>query len=370
MSIHDEFERAIAGSGRRKGMGALGWLIVSLGMFVVLGVVGAGFAMNRVAHKMEHVLADFDYDPGATASRVVERLESHTQLLSADPDQGLAFLRSLRGGDPAQAFMGEIFDGRWAGDGSLVELSDLTGIEEGMPSVRQEVERVRREIDRAQREVERARAQAEAGGNVHVDVSGREGGSLTIRGDDGQVRMELRRTEDGGFLVIDADDGQSRIDLHRTADGGYLTIDSDDGTVRFGLVRSDHGAELTVDSGRGASLRLALGDDAGALPGWVPQLDGMPERLHPVYSLSANDGVLGAVAWQQDVTAQAALDAFRAQLEEQGYDIRAEHTRNGRRYDEGSLWARDVASGRLVYVVAHETADGTKLLVGYGEETR
>lgn len=357
MSMHDEFERAISGSSRKKGLSALGWLFMSLGMFVVLGVVGVGFAMNRVAHKVEDMLVGFDYDAGAAASKVVARLESHAQLLSADPDEGLEFLQTLDGDDPSEAFLGSLF-GESFGSGApfgdladLADLSDLSDLEE---------------------------IQEPQSGSLHAhddDVSidlqrVGDGGSLVIRSDDGTVRLDLRRTHDGGSLVIDTDDGQARIALQRTDNGGYLTVDSDDGSIRFDLIRSDEGGQLLVKTDGGESLRLGFGEDAAALPGWVSQLDGMPERPRPVYSLSAHRGSLGAVSWRQNISAQEALDAFQAQLEDAGYDIRAEHHRNGVSFDEGSLWAKDEASGRLVFVVAHETDGDTKLLVGYGEETR
>jgi hypothetical protein len=191
-----------------------------------------------------------------------------------------------------------------------------------------------------------------------------------IRSDDGTVRLDLRRTPNGASLVIDSDEGHARIGMRRTENGGYLRVESDEGDISFDLIRSDEGGQLLVNTDGGESLRLAFGDDADLLPSWVPQLDGMPERPRPVYSLRADEGTLGAVSWRQDISAGAALDAYQAQLEEAGYDIRAEHQRGGADFDEGSLWAKDEASGRLVFVVARETAEGTKLLVGYGEESR
>lgn len=340
MSMHAEFERAIAGSSR-KGPSPLKWLFGSLALFLVVGVVGVGFAMNRVAHKVEGMLAGFDYDAGAAASKVVAQLESHSDLLSADPDQGLSFLQELDGSDPASALMGEFFDNPFGGKapfGDLAELADVDGSHDG---------------------------------NVSIDVQrGSGGGSLVIRSDDGNVRLDLRRTENGGSLVIDSDEGQARIGLQKTENGGYLSVDSDEGSIRFELIRNDEGGQLLVNTDDGESLRLAFGDNADALPQWVPQLDGMPERPRPVYSLSADKGTLGAVAWTQDVPAQDALAFYRAQLEDAGYDIRAEHHRNGSSFDEASLWAKDSASGRVVYVVAHERDQGTKLLVGFGEEAR
>lgn len=355
MSMHAEFERAVSGSSR-KGMGALGWLAVSLGLFVVVGALGVGFALNRVAHKVEDMLVGFDYDAGAAANKVVAKIESHTRLLSASPDQGLEFLQGIRGSDPAGAFLGELFDA------DLQRSLDAAGPDLSRLSELSELADIG---DQATGSVHTRRAN----GSVYLQRTG-NGGSLVIRSDDGTVTLDLQRTDDGASLVIDSDEGQARIGLRRTESGGYLTVDSDGGSVRFDLIRNDDGGQLLVKTDEGENLRLAFGNDADALPQWVPQLDGMPEKPRPVYSLSAEDGTLGAVAWTQDVSSQAALDAFRAHLEGEGYDLRAEHHRNDASFDEGSLWAKDEASGRLVFVVAHETDEGTKLLVGYGEETR
>ena len=346
MSIHDEFERAVAESSR-KGHSPLAWLLMSLALFVGVGVVGVGFAMSRVAHRVEDMIAGFDYDAGEAAANVVARLESHTRLLSAEPDEGLSFLQNLDGSDPSQAIMGEIFEGDSGGDAFVGDLVDLARIDEQSGSY------------------------GAGAGDVSIDLHrGGNGGSLVIRSDGGDVRLDLRRTDDGASLVIDSDEGQARVGLQRTENGGYLTVDADGRSVRFDLVQSDEGGLLLVQTDGGETLRLAFGDDVQALPGWVPQLAGMPERPRPLYSLSGDQGTLGAVAWEQDISARAALESFQAQLENDGYDIRAEHHRSGARFDEGSLWARDEASGRLVFVVAHETVDGTKLLVGFGEEAR
>ncbi|HKJ01434.1 MAG TPA: hypothetical protein VJ997_03235, partial [Longimicrobiales bacterium] len=140
--------------------------------------------------------------------------------------------------------------------------------------------------------------------------------------------------------------------------------------VRFDLIRNGDGAQLLVKTQEGESIRLAFGNDVEALPRWVPRFDGMPERPRPVYSLDADEGTMGAVAWEQDASAAATLDFFRASLEDQGYEVRSEHRRDRGDLDETLLWARDEASGRMVFVVARDTDEGTKLLVGFGEEAR
>jgi hypothetical protein len=50
--------------------------------------------------------------------------------------------------------------------------------------------------------------------------------------------------------------------------------------------------------------------------------------------------------------------------------MEAEHRRSDADRDEGSLWARDDDTGRMVFVAAHRRDGVTKMLLGYGEGTR
>ena len=345
MSLHDEYERAITGSSRKRS--PLAWLLGSLAVFVFLGVVGVGFAVNRAFHRVERMISDIDFDPGHAATKVVDRIQSHTRLLSAGPEEGMSFLRTLDGQDPSSAFLAGLMDPSWQDSPGLKELA---------------------EVARSAQSATSAHAQ---GGEVHFDLKrDTDGGSLVIRSDDGEVRLDLRRTEDGGSLVIDTEEGQARVGLTRTDDGGFLVVDSDEGQMRFDLTRGDNGGILSISRDGDETVRMGFGDEADALPGWVPQLDGMPERPRPVYSLESEKGTLGAAAWEQELDVEEALASFQATLEAEGYEIRAEHHRNGDHSQEGSLWAKNEATGKLVFLVAHESVDGAKVLLGYGEEKR
>jgi len=201
---------------------------------------------------------------------------------------------------------------------------------------------------------------------VHVDVDRRRR-SLVINADGEQVRFDLVRTEHGGFLTIDSEDGQTRIDLVGRGEGGYLAIDSEDGDLRFDLTKGDDGAQLLIQTDD-ETVRLGVGDEAQAMPGWVPRFDGMPERPRPVYSLDASEGILGAMSWSGSTAPADILSYYREELEAQGYDLRQEVRATEDGAEEGAFWARNEADGRVVFVVAHAEAGETKVLVGYGEE--
>ncbi len=350
--MYDEFEQAVTGQPRKK-MPFWGWALIVFGFMMVLGVVGIGYALNRAYHtavdRVEEIARNFDFDPSVAAGEMVSRLASHAELISADPEVGLTFLESLDTGEPSEAFMEELVEG----------VLDL-------PSSQDQVRT-------------NWRGRGEGGfltidsdeGQVTLDFRRNEdGGSLVIDSDEGQVRLDLKRTDDGGFLTIDSDDGQVRMDLRKTDDGGYFSIDSDDGNVRFDLTRGDEGGQLVIRTDE-ETLRFGLGDDAEAMPRWVPRFDGMPDTPRPVYSLDAGEGFLGAVAWDQDTSPDEVLAFYKDVLERDGYEFKASHRIHMEEADGGSLWARNEATGRMVFVVAHLGDDGsTGVLLGYGEGER
>jgi hypothetical protein len=351
--MYDEFERAMTGRSSSGGMSVLGWMAAAFGFFFLVGLVGIGFAINRAAHKVEDLVGEIDMGARLADLALLADLHEQRALISMDPDQGLEFLRGLEGGDPTEAFMGQMVRG-------ALELGDVPHAPHAphapeVPSVPE------------------VPAVAEAAGvppepPVPAVPDTPEGGrSLTISADGGQVRFELARTEHGGVLTIDSKDGQTRIDLVRTDEGGYLAIDSEDGQVRFDLTKGEDGAQLVIDTDD-ETVRLGVGDEAQAMPGWVPRLDGMPERPRPVYSLEADDGTLGAVAWSGTQSPSEILSFYRAELEALGYDLRDEMTATEDGAEEGAFWARNATNGRIVFVVAHAQRGETKVLLGYGEE--
>jgi hypothetical protein len=336
--MYDEFERAVTGKPAKKGMGFLGWIGAGLLFVAVAGVVGVGFAINRAFHEVEHLARDFEMGSGLAGLAMLSNLESQTELISMDPEEGLAFLLGMESGDPSSAFLGEMMEGTF----------DLARI--GKATRERRVQRVGGDDDV----------------KVNLDRSD-DGGSLVINAGGEQISFNLVRNESGGFLTIDSDDGHTRIDLVGNDEGGYLSIDSDEGNVRFDLKKNDEGGELLIQTDD-ETVRLGVGDDAQDMPGWVPAFDGMPPRPRPVYSLDSSDGLLGAVAWDGDESPSEVLAFYRAELESQGYELRDSYRRTGDDADEGSFWARNQVDDRMVFVVATREHGETKVLLGYGEK--
>ena len=103
------------------------------------------------------------------------------------------------------------------------------------------------------------------------------------------------------------------------------------------------------------------------MPGWVQRIDGMPADPQRVYSLTSQEGFMGAVAWQGDGSPQDVISFYREWLEGEGYELRAEHRLREEGNDRGSLWARNEDAGRVVFLVAELEEGMTNILLGYGE---
>lgn len=346
--MYDEFERAVTGkSGER--LSFLAWLSIALGTLFALGIVAAGLTAVRVrshvaeiAHVIQHEL---EAHPTMAAEALVERMEFHSSLLSVPPEEGVALLQELGSGSPEEAFMSEFF-------GGTLEL---------FPEGQEFVEGLK---DQAREGLLEIRGD---GGKVSMDlIRGEDGGALVINSDDGQVRFDLRKTEDGGFLAIDSDEGQVRFDLIKRDGGGSLVINSDDGQVSFDVMGGENGGSMVITTDD-ATLRFGAGDEAEAMPGWVRRVDGMPADPQRVYSLTSEEGFMGAVAWQGNGSPQEVLSFYREWLEGEGYDLRSEHRLREEGNDQGSLWARNEEAGRVVFLVAGLEEGMTKILLGYGE---
>ncbi len=189
---------------------------------------------------------------------------------------------------------------------------------------------------------------------------------------DETVRFDLVRTDEGGFLTIDTGDEQARVDLVRTDDGGSLLIDGPDGRVRFDLAEREDGGSLVVRTDRDEVLRLGMGLDARPMPGWVPDWPGMPPEPRPVYSLAGEDGMLGAVSWDEAGSPTEVVDFYARRLADEGYELDAEARNRGPESDQGALWARHPDRDRMVFVLAHRDRgeEVTRVLLGYGEGRR
>ena len=346
--MYDEFERAVTGkSGGR--LSFLGWLSIALGTLFALGVVGAALTavhvrsqVAEIAHVIQHELKAH---PTLAAEAMVERMQSHASLLSVPPEEGVTILQDLGSGSPEEAFMSEFF-------GGTLEL---------FPEGQEFVEGLKEQAREGLMEIKSDR------GKISMDlIRGEDGGSLVIDSEDGQVRFDLQKTEDGGFLAIDSDEGQVRFDLIKRDGGGSLVINSDDGQVSFDVMGGDNGGSMVIKTDD-ATLRFGAGDEAEAMPGWVRRMDGMPSDPQRVYSLTSEEGFMGAVAWEGDGSPAEVLSFYRDWLEGEGYELRAEHRLHEEGNDQSSLWARNEDTGRVVFLVAGLEEGMTKILLGYGE---
>lgn len=346
--MYDEFERAVTGKGGER-LSFFAWLSIALGTLFILGIVAAGLMAVRVrdqvgeiAHVIQHEL---EAHPTLAAEAMVERMESHASLLSVSPEEGVTLLQDLGSGSPEEAFMSEFF-------GGTLEL---------FPEGREFVEGLKEQAREGLMEIKSDK------GKISMDlIRGEDGGSLVIDSEDGQVRFDLRKTEDGGFLAIDSDEGQVRFDLIKRDGGGSLVINSDDGQVSFDVMGGDNGGSMVIRTDD-ATLRFGAGDEAEAMPEWVLRMDGMPADPQRVYSLTSDEGFMGAVAWEGDGSPAEVLSFYREWLEGAGYELKAEHRLKEEGSDQSSLWARNESDGRVVFLVAGLDEGMTKILLGYGE---
>jgi hypothetical protein len=282
----------------------------------------------------------------------VERLERQADLLSMDPAEGLTFLRDLDAAEPAADLMRDL------GVAPLRELASAAASRSGESQVRTSPEDRRTFSFRA------------GDDDLRIDLDrGEDGGSLVIGSGDETVRFDLARTDEGGFLTIDTGDEQARVDLLRTDVGGSLLIDGPDGRVRFDLTEQDGGGSVVVRTDGDEVLRLGMGVDARPMPRWVPDWPGMPPEPHPVYSLVGEDGVLGAVSWDESGPPAEVVDFYARRLADEGYELDAEAHNRGPESDQGAVWARHPGRDRLVFVLAQRDRGegGTRVLLGYGE---
>jgi hypothetical protein len=303
--MHDEFENAVTGETPKRGLSPFGWILATFAVFALVGTVGAGVVAYKVANEVREGIANVTRElgvaPNIAAARMAARLASADELVSMDPERGLALLSNLDGADRPTELMRAMAAPMRASDGA-------------------------------------ARPEA-------LEAGSRDGASLRIRSDDGDVSFNLERTRDGGWLTIDSDEGRVRIEFVGGDDKGRIRIVTDERRVE-----------------------AAFGQDAERMPGWAEGLAEIRGRAQPVVSLSSDRGRVGAVAWEAAEDATTLLSSFLESLEAEGYEVRVEHRARDGVEVHGSLWARNEAHGRMVFMVAHSEDHGrTGVLMGYGE---
>lgn len=304
--MHDEFERAVTGRTPRRGLSRFGWVMVTFGVFALVGTVGAGVVAYKVANEVRegigNVTRELGVAPDIAAARMAARLASVDRLVSMDPERGLALLSDLDGTDRPAELLKAMAAPLRASEGSARRDAPETGSQEGA--------------------------------------------SLRIRSDEGDVSFDLERTNEGGLITIDSDEGSIRLEFVGGEDSGRIRIVTDENRVE-----------------------AAFGDDAERMPSWAAGLAEAPGRAQPVISLDSDRGRLGAVAWESDEDASTLLASFLESLEAEGYEVKVEHRGRDGAETHGSMWARHEAVGRMVFMVAHRDERGrTGVLMGYGEQ--
>lgn len=353
--MYDEYERAL---GVNRSRSPLVWFLVVFGLFAVVGVTAATFAIRRGIDAVQERLAALDLD--GAASRVVDRLDDHTSLLRAEPATGLEYLRTLDPGEPSESLLEGLLPSNLSP--FRAEAEKARGPE------RQVVGNGALDQERDRSDDRRTFSFRAGDEELRIDFDrGEDGGSLVIGAGDETVRVDLVRTDDGGFLTIDDGEDAARVDLQKTTDGGRLTIDAPDGQLRFDLTERDGGGSMVVRTDGDEILRLGLGQDARAMPGWVPRRSAMPSDPDPVYSLTSDDGFLGAVTWGESDSAEEVVEHYAAQLVDAGFRLESEAQDRGGRVERNALWARDQDSDRFVFVVAEYDGSTTEVLLGFGE---
>ncbi|MFC1661996.1 hypothetical protein ACFL3S_11200 [Gemmatimonadota bacterium] len=175
--MYDEFERAVTGKARR-GLPFLAWVGIFVGLLFVMGVVGVGFAISRVASHVEGFVEEFEVGPALMAAEMLSEMEPELMsVLASDTEVGRVILKNLQSGD-------------WE------EWQEWEGWDD-------------------------------------IEVTDELDGSLHIRTDEGEVTAELKGGEDGGFLVIRSPEGHVRLDLRKGDEGGELLIRTPEETVRL-----------------------------------------------------------------------------------------------------------------------------------------
>jgi len=324
--MYDEFERAVTGKAK-EGLPAFGWILIVLASLFLFGIVGVGFAAHRVARMVHRELSQ---DQAAELARELDGL-------------GEEIAAELRG-----------LDGEIAAEvaAALAEVeAELGGQRDG--GSRDFAATI---LSRIQPRLERLVGDPESGLSLLQHLGSGDyperalrdvlEGSLRIRTEDGELTADLWSGEDGGSLVIDTPDGeQIQIDLAKEEGGGELVIRTEEKVVRFGA-----------------------GTAAEGLPGWVPEVRGMPNDPTHLFSAASDEGVLGAVSWETDRAPGAVLDFYRRELEESGYRIREDHSARHQGEFEGGFWAENDAVDRVVFIAVSNEEGKTKVLLGYGED--
>ena len=102
--MHEEFEKAVTGGASRRGLSPVGWIVLAVGFFGLVGTLGVGFVAYRVATGVgdeirNAVTRELGAAPGVVAARMAARLAAADELVAMDPEVGLALISNMDGED-------------------------------------------------------------------------------------------------------------------------------------------------------------------------------------------------------------------------------------------------------------------------------
>ena len=324
--MYDEFERAVTGK-PKKGIPVFGWVLIVMAFLFLFGVVGVGFAAYKTVTMVKREVSsemavDLANDLADMQQELQRELDGMDGEVAAEVSAALREVQDeleLSFGDEAPLYTADLFSRMSPVLERLIQnpaagmalLEDLGSSDTS---------------DRALRDVLE--------------------GSLRIRTDDGEMLAQLWSGEDGGSLVIQGSDGED------------LTLD---------LVRGDDGGALVIQSSEG-NLKIGAGSEAAGLPGWLPEIRGIPDHPKSLFSVESDEGSLGAVTWKTDQALEAVLKETREVVSRAGYRIREEHSARGREQVEAGFWAENSREDRVIFLSASSKDGVTRILLGYGEE--
>jgi hypothetical protein len=318
--MYDELERA-AGARPSGGMTLLGWIGLTMLVFMLVGATGLFLAVRFVKNQVHEVVEQFEMDGPLEVSPLVARTVARTLgELRATPE--------MDNDDVARAVSRAL-------------------------AVTQRLERIERVTGRADRSSAgnaSASASASAEVSAHADArqdSGEElEGFFRIRTSEGEFTADLRADEGEGALVVRGPDGEVIVDLSADSEGGRLYI-----------------------QGEGEIARIEAGADADGPPSWVPSIRGDRFDIEHVVSGHAGEATFGALTWRSDESPEAWIERYSEQLLDAGFEIRAEHRLDGMDEGSASVVAHHESSGRTVLLAAGDEGEGTQVVLGWGNES-
>lgn len=177
-----------------------------------------------------------------------------------------------------------------------------------------------------------------------VDGEGVEG-TFRLRTDEGEFTADLRADDQGGSFVVRGPDGEVVVDLSGDARGARLQVGVD-----------------------GEVALIEAGADAGGPPRWVPVPDATRGAPDGIVSGRAGEATFGALTGTSPRDPEALVAEWRAGLEGDGWEVRAEHRLHGDvDGPSASAVARLPGSDRVVVLAAAREDSDTHLVLAWGE---